>query len=457
MSSPSIVWLRDDLRVSDNPALCAALDRGEPVIVVFVLDDDSPEIRPLGAASRWWLHHSLTALGAETESLGSRLILRRGAARAVIPALVAETNAGAVFWNRRYGANRAIDADLKSSLTESGVTVQSFTANLLHDPWSHQTQGGQPFKVFTPFWKAYLNQHSPRLPWDAPASIPAPATRPASDDLAEWALLPTRDWADAFPTHWTPGEAGAHERLNDFLANGLELYHRRDEPGVPSTSHLSPHLRFGEISPYQVWHQTKLAAGPALDKNADRFLSEVGWREFSYHQLFMNPDISTRNLKPEWDAFPWKPVSQARLRAWKQGRTGIGLVDAGMRELWVSGTMHNRVRMVAASFLIKNLGIDWRIGEQWFWDTLVDADEASNPASWQWVAGSGYDAAPYFRVFNPELQAEKFDGDAVYRHTWIPEWGTSSYPQPIINLATSRTEALAAYEAMREPAAPQHP
>ena len=456
MNSPSIVWLRDDLRVADNPALVAAVDRGEPVVVLYILDDESPEVRPLGGASRWWLHHSLMALSTELGALGSSLVLRRGPARDVVSSLVTQTGAGAVFWNRRYGSSREIDADLKSSLTAGGVTVQSFTANLLHDPWAHLTQSGTPFKVFTPFWKTYIAQNTPRLPLPAPTAIPA-APGIESDDLTSWNLLPTRDWADRFPEFWVPGEAGAHERLAGFLANGVTQYHRRDEPGVESTSRLSPHLRFGEISPYQVWHETWLRSPAGNDKNRDRFLSEVGWREFSYHQLFTNTDISTRNLRPEFDAFPWKPLSNARLRAWKTGHTGVSLVDAGMRELWVSGTMHNRVRMVCASFMIKNLGIDWRTGEQWFWDTLVDADEASNPASWQWVAGSGYDAAPYFRVFNPELQAEKFDGDQVYRKRWIPELGTSAYPEPIINLAQSRTDALDAYTAMRESGEPPRP
>ncbi len=456
MNSPSIVWLRDDLRVSDNPALTAAVNRGEPVVLVYVLDDESAEIRPLGAASRWWLHHSLTALSAEIGSLGGELTLRQGPARDVITELVRQTGAGAVYWNRRYGASRDIDVELKASLAATGLEVHSFTANLLHDPWAHLTQSGSPFKVFTPFWKSFLATHSPREPLPAPASI-TPANDVASDALAAWQLTPTRDWADRFPEWWTPGEAGAHARLDDFLTNGITQYDRRDEPGVDSTSRLSPHLRFGEISPYQVWHETWLRSPAGNDKNRDRFLSEVGWREFSYHQLFNNTDISTRNLRPEFDAFPWKPLSSARLRAWKKGLTGVSLVDAGMRELWISGTMHNRVRMVCASFLIKNLGIDWRIGEQWFWDTLVDADEASNPASWQWVAGSGYDAAPYFRVFNPELQAEKFDGQRVYRNRWIPELGSSAYPEPIINLAQSRTDALNAYTAMRESGEPPRP
>jgi deoxyribodipyrimidine photo-lyase len=268
-------------------------------------------------------------------------------------------------------------------------------------------------------------------------------------------LLPGRPWGSEFPQQWTPGETGARERLERFLANGLALYHRRDEPGIESTSGLSPHLRFGEISPYQVWHAVESVVTPETRANASRFLSEIGWREFSYHQLFHNTDIHRRNLRAEFDEFPWEKPNPEHLSAWKKGTTGVELVDAGMRELWKIGTMHNRVRMVAASFLIKNLGIDWRIGEAWFWNTLVDADEASNPASWQWVAGSGYDAAPYFRVFNPELQAAKFDPDSVYRARWIDEYNTPLYPEPIVSLSETRARALADYSTMRGERPPQ--
>lgn len=441
--STALVWLRDDLRVADNPALAAALATGDRVAIVYVLDDVSPEVRPLGAASRWWLHHSLRSLGQDIAELGGHLILRRGAARDVIPAIATEVGATGVHWSKRFGAARQIDADLKATLPNA----QSHHGSLLHEPWSLTTGAGTPFKVFTPFWKAVLASEPPRQPLPTPSSIPGVAA--PSDPLESWDLLPTIPWDHEFTPVWKPGEAGAHERLERFIDSGLALYHRRDEPGIPSTSGLSPHLRFGEISPFQVWHAVEAVRRPENSANASRFLSEIGWREFSYHQLFHNTDLHRRNLRPEFDEFPWAPLDDGQLSAWKKGTTGVSLVDAGMRELWRTGTMHNRVRMVAASFLIKNLGIDWRIGEEWFWDTLVDADEASNPASWQWVAGSGYDAAPYFRVFNPELQAAKFDADADYRVKWVPEFGTPLYPEPIVDLAASRARALADYATMR--------
>ena len=439
----ALVWLRDDLRVADNPALTAALASADTVAILYVLDDESPEVRPLGSASRWWLHHSLRKLSRTIADLGGHLILRRGPARDVVPAVVAEVGATSAHWSRRFGAARAIDADLKATLPDA----HSHNGTLLHEPWSLQTGGGTPFKVFTPFWKAYRAGEPPRHPFPAPTSIPG--VQAPSDSLESWDLLPTIPWDQEFTTVWSPGETGAHDRLRRFIDSGLALYHRRDEPGIESTSGLSPHLRFGEISPYQVWHAVDSAITTATHANATRFLSEIGWREFSYHQLFHNTDMHVRNLRPEFDGFPWTEPSDALLGAWKKGTTGISLVDAGMRELWRTGTMHNRVRMVAASFLIKNLGIDWRIGEAWFWDTLVDADEASNPASWQWVAGSGYDAAPYFRVFNPELQAAKFDTDATYRLKWVPEFGTPLYPEPIVSLGDSRARALADYAIMR--------
>jgi deoxyribodipyrimidine photo-lyase len=443
--STSLVWLRDDLRLADNPALNAAVSTGDRIAVLYVLDDESPEIRPIGAASRWWLHQSLHQLQQDLAALGGSLILRRGATRDVLPAVVAEVGATSVHWNRRYGSARAIDTELKVSLPDA----HSYTGSLLHDPWSVTTGAGTPFKVFTPFWKSILAGPEPRQPLVAPASIAG--VEAASDSLESWNLLPDRTWASEFPDQWAPGEAGAHERLDRFLTTGLALYHRRDEPGIESTSGLSPHFRFGEISPYQVWHAVESVVTPETRANA----SEVGWREFSYHQLFHNTDIHRRNLRAEFDEFPWEKPNAAHLSAWKKGTTGVELVDAGMRELWKIGTMHNRVRMVTASFLIKNLGIDWRIGEAWFWNTLVDADEASNPASWQWVAGSGYDAAPYFRVFNPELQAAKFDPDSVYRARWIEEYNTPLYPEPIVSLSETRARALADYSTMRGERPPQ--
>ena len=440
-ASPSIVWLRDDLRVADNPALHAAVERGEPVVVLYLLDDESPGVRPLGAATRWWLHHSLTALAASLEKLGASLVLRRGPAETELPRLVADVGAGAVFWNRRYGAAREIDARLKSSLRDEGLEVQSFQANLLFEPWTITTGEGNTYRVFTPFWRACLERGVDRQPLPAPAAIRGMDA--AGDSLDDWNLLPTRpDWAAGLRETWTPGEAGGHERLDDFVSDILPDYHRRDEPAAIATSGLSPHLRFGEVSPFQVYDSVRRSPQP----NSPKFLIELGWREFNWSILYAFPRLHLDNYRPSFDAFPWDKPDPAELEAWKRGRTGIPLVDAGMRELWHSGSMHNRVRMVVASFLIKNLLIDWRVGETWFWDTLVDADEASNPGNWQWVAGSGADAAPYFRVFNPLLQADKFDKGGRYVHRWVPEVDGEDYPAPIVDLAQSRKDALAAYE-----------
>lgn len=448
MSPTSIVWLRDDLRVGDNPALSAAVNRGEPVVVVFILDEVSRGIRRLGGARRWWLHYSLTSLAESLEALGGSLVLRRGAAEEVLPALVAEVGADAVFWNRRYGAAREIDARLKTRFKDEGLDAQSYQANLLFEPWTVKNQSGGPFQVFTPFWKACVERGVHRDPFPTPDAVEGPEV--PTDDLNDWNLLPTHpDWAAGLREHCEPGEDAAHERLETFVDDILEIYSERDHPATEATSGLSPHLAFGEISPFQIWQRATHLSDPAAKKNVDKFLSEVGWREFNYSILFNNIDLAEKNYRDEFDAFEWDEPHVSRLRAWQQGRTGIPLVDAGMRELWESGTVHNRVRMVCASFLIKNLLVDWRIGEKWFWDCLVDADEASNPANWQWVAGSGADAAPYFRVFNPVLQAEKFDRDSIYIKRWVPEYGTQDYPEPIVDLAKSREEALARYAASR--------
>jgi deoxyribodipyrimidine photo-lyase len=454
VTSPTIVWLRDDLRLGDNPALHAALERDENVIVVYVLDDESAGIRPLGAASRWWLHQSLAALDADLRERGAHLTLRRGAAADVIRRLVDETGAGAVVWNRRYGkGGRDIDAALKSDLREAGVDAHSFQGSLLFEPWTIQTGSGTPFKVFTPFYRACLEQQEPRHPYPRPSHIPGVTPAPDSDDLGSWSLEPTSpNWAAGLRERWEPGEAGAHRRLEHFVKNDLADYGNRDLPADDTTSHLSPYLKFGEISPFQVWHRLRGDLPAAAKRQAAGFLRELVWREFNYTVLFANPDLATANYRPEFNAFPWDEPHAGVLEAWQQGRTGIPLVDAGMRELWQTGVMHNRVRMVVGSFLIKNLLIDWRVGEQWFWDTLVDADEANNPANWQWVAGSGADAAPYFRVFNPVLQADKFDKHREYIRQWVPEIDTDDYPEPIVDLKESRQHALDAYAAMRQKA-----
>lgn len=453
----SLVWLRDDLRVADNPALNAAREAGGTLSVVYILDEESEGIRPLGGASRWWLHYSLDRLGARLARLGVPLTLRRGPAHDVIRSLLRETGATRLYWNRRYGGpERRLDTSIKDYARASGIEVQSFHANLLVEPWTIRTGAGNPYTVFTPFWKAVLARpEPPRLPLPAPSQLTGAGDLP-SDALADWGLHPASpDWSTGLAARWTPGEAGAHAACDTFLDHRLSRYaHDRDLPSTHATSELSPHLRFGEISPFQIWagvEQAKQGAAPGLAENAAKFLAEVGWREFSYNLLYHWPDLATRNFDRRFDGFPWREPAKDVLAAWKEGRTGVPLVDAGMRELWQTGYMHNRVRMVAASFLIKNLLIDWRVGEQWFWDTLVDADPANNPASWQWVAGSGADAAPYFRVFNPVLQAEKFDPKRAYLRKYLGDFdgaGALDYPPPIVDLSTARTDALRAFESV---------
>lgn len=440
----TLVWFRDDLRLADNPALRAAVDRDEPIVGLYVLDEVSPGVRPLGGAARWWLHHSLTSLGERLRERGSTLVLGRGAAADVVPRVVADVGATAVSWNRRYGRpEREIDGGLKERLSAQGVEVRSFAGSLLFEPWNVRTGAGTPFSVYTPFWRACLHLPSPRQPLPEPRQVPGPKRTPPSDSLTEWGLLPTRpDWAQGLREQWEPGEPAARRRLREFLSADVDHYDRaRDEPAADSTSLLSPRLRWGELSPYTVWH-----AALADGTDAGRFLSELGWREFAWHVLFHHPDLATENLRREFDAFPWPRLRPDLLRAWQQGRTGFPFVDAGMRELWATGFMHNRARMAAASFLVKNLAVDWRRGEQWFWDTLVDADAASNPFNWQWVAGSGADAAPYFRIFNPVLQAQKFDPQGLYAARWAPDAADIA---PIVDLAASRKAALDAYEVVK--------
>jgi deoxyribodipyrimidine photo-lyase len=451
--SSSVVWFRDDLRLADHPALRAAVDRGEPVIGLYVLDEESDGIRPLGGAARWWLHHSLASLAERLHERGSSLVLRRGKAADIVPAVVKDAGADAVYWNRRYGGpEREIDTALKSALREDGVAVESFAANLLHEPWTVRTGADTPFAVFTPFWRAAQRLPAPRAPLAEPREIAGPRAAPDSDDLDDWELLPTRpDWAGGLRETWEPGEPAARARLREFLADDLGDYDRsRDEPSGDATSRLSPRLRWGELSPFQVWHAGVEHRGTgAHAESTTRFLSEIGWREFAWHTLFHFPDLATKNWRAEFDAFPWPRLQPSHLTAWQRGRTGVALVDAGMRELWHTGIMHNRVRMVTASFLSKNLLIDWRRGEQWFWDCLVDADGASNPFNWQWVAGSGADAAPYFRVFNPERQREKFDPHGEYIRRWAPEHLDGDAPEPIVDLDDTRKQALAAYDVVR--------
>ncbi|MBA3810264.1 MAG: deoxyribodipyrimidine photo-lyase [Caulobacteraceae bacterium] len=475
-SAPVIVWFRQDLRLRDNPALTDAAGLGRPVIPLYILDETADVRRP-GAASRWWLDKSLRALGKDIEALGGRLILRRGPAARILAELVAETGAEAVRWSRLYdAASVARDVAIKAKLAKAGVECRSFNAALLNEPWEVKTGAGGDYRVFTPYWRTARAPAGDRAPTGRPGKLRAPAGNTGSDPLASWSLHPTApDWSKGFED-WAPGEAGAQRRLDGFLDDVACRYATgRDKPAVAGTSQLSPHLHFGEIGPRQIWAAVQGAAvrQQASHPQVETFLEELGWREFNHHVFYHHPNLTGQNLDSAFDAFPWREDAEG-LMAWRRGRTGFPIVDAGMRQLWATGWMHNRVRMIAASFLVKDLMIDWRIGEAWFWDTLVDADLANNVLNWQWVAGSGADAAPYFRVFNPTLQGRTFDPDGDYVRRWVPElaglpgsvihepWRVPpealakagvepgvDYPIPIIDHVSARKRALAAYRGLR--------
>jgi deoxyribodipyrimidine photo-lyase len=418
-------------------------------------------------------------LASAIEKLGGRLILRRGSAAEELAALVTVTGARTVHFTRRY-EDWAVAQEyaVKQAVEAAGGSVRRFGGNLLFEPDSIRSKEDKPYRVFSPFWRACLAAPPPRQPLQAPRTIPAPNAVPRSDKLEDWGLLPTRpDWAGGLRTTWTPGEAGARERLDDFFEDRLARYAaQRDEPAAEASSRLSPHLHFGEISPHQAYWAASFAADaePRLQRTAAKFASEIGWREFSYHLLAQVPDLAVAPLRPEFRDFPWTS-DRSHLAAWQRGATGYPLVDAGMRELWQTGWMHNRVRMVAASFLVKHLLIPWQEGEAWFWDTLVDADAANNAASWQWVAGCGADAAPYFRIFNPVMQSAKFDSEGAYVRRYVPElaklpdahvhapWEAPddllaaagvelgvTYPRPIVDHKVARDRALAAYAMIQQ-------
>ena len=469
-----------------------AASRGDGgVIPLFILDDadldDADDMAwPPGGASRWWLHHALAALSLALAEGGSRLLLRRGPAATALDRVIEQTGACRVVWNRCYEpAAIARDTDIKARLTDRGIDAESFNGSLLFEPWTVRTNDGQPFRVYTPFWKACRARTdglAAALP--APSALTPPDHWPDSDTLAAWRLLPVApDWAAGLRATWTPGEAGAHERLQALLDDRLARYaDQRNRPDKDGTSGLSPHLRWGEIGPRQVWQavQARLENGTLAGREAqaETFLKELVWREFSYNLLYHFPDMPQRPLNPRFNDFPYRATDDALLRAWQHGRTGYPIVDAGMRQLWHIGWMHNRVRMITASFLVKDLLLPWRLGEAWFWDTLVDADLANNSASWQWVAGCGADAAPYFRIFNPVLQGEKFDPNGDYVRRWVPElkdvpnthihrpWEAppavldkagfvlgQTYPHRLVDHREARQHALAAFEAVKQPAA----
>jgi deoxyribodipyrimidine photo-lyase len=472
-STVTIVWFRRDLRLDDNPALAAAAARG-PVVPVFIWAPDEEAPWEPGAASRWWLHRSLEKFSATLARAGTPLVIRRGGSLDTLRKLARETGAGQVTWNRLYEpAIVTRDTTIKKALAADGLTVESFNGGLLYEPAHVATKEGRPYQVFTPFWRALLAREEPAEPVAGPRKL-VPVPRPATGlAVADLGLLPAIPWAGTMEKTWTPGEAGATKRLDAFVAGGLAGYASgRDRPDQDGTSSLSPHLHFGELSPRRAWHAVRAAAGgrpvAKLAGGPEAYLRELGWREFAGHLLFHFPHTTDAPLRGDYARFPWAsdPVG---LRAWQRGRTGFPVVDAGMRQLWATGWMHNRVRMIVASFLVKDLRVSWLEGARWFWDTLVDADLAANTLGWQWAAGCGADAAPYFRIFNPTSQGKKFDPDGTYVRTWVPELAKLSagdihepaaaeasmrvragialgrdYPEPVVDHAEARRLALEA-------------
>jgi len=471
--NPVIVWFRQDLRLADNPALEAAIAMQAPILPVYVLDDENAGDARIGAAGRWWLHRSLGSLNA---SLDDTLLCLAGDAASIVPRLARNVGAEAVFWNRCYEPWRINrDKRIKSTLRKDGKTVRSFNGSLLFEPPNVTKKDGSPYKVFTPYYqKGCLKRApAPRKPSARPSDFELYRER-GGETIDDLGLMPNVPWHEEMDELWRPGEDGAHQRLDRFLTTGLADYaDGRDFPGRPAVSRLSPHLHFGEISPHTVWHAvSRLRSDESLGVHVEAFLRELGWREFSYYLLYYFPLLQKENLQRKFDAFPWLD-DEATLALWQRGATGYPIVDAGMRELWRTGYMHNRVRMITGSFLVKNLLLDWRHGEAWFRDTLVDHDLASNSAGWQWIAGCGADAAPYFRIFNPVSQGRKFDADGDYVRRYLPElaelptqylhspWEAPAdvlrragvrlgvdYPQPVVDLAESRHRALDAFRSL---------
>ncbi len=465
----TIVWFRQDLRLCDNHALFNACKNGE-IIPLFVLDDHD---RELGGASKWWLHHSLKKLAT---SLGG-LVLRKGDPLSILQSLVQETNADAVYWNRGYEPHIVQrDTEIKSTLSHDEFDVQSFHGSVVREPWEIETGSGGPYKVYTPFWKANLKKGLPE-PIHAPTTIQLASLDGLGEALEDWALLPNNpNWAKDWEALWAPGEVGANKRLDEFLQEDIKGYGElRNRPDLPNISRLSPHIHFGEVSPRQIVEKSyaRKSGIPDYESDIDKFVAEVGWRDFANHLLFNFPEIPTKNWKPAFDDYPWRE-SDTDLKAWQKGMTGYPMVDAGMRELWHTGYMHNRIRMLVGSFLVKHLQLHWSHGEAWFWDTLLDADLANNTSSWQWISGSGADAAPYFRIFNPISQGPKFDPRGEYIRKWCPELSDlpnnlihrpheatamelraagvelgKTYPAPMVDHKQAREAALAGYEAVK--------
>jgi deoxyribodipyrimidine photo-lyase len=480
-ASTALVWFRRDLRLADNPALSAAVERAEHVVAVYVHSPAEEGEWRQGAASDWWLHHSLLRLDEDLRRRGIGLTVRRGDSARALADLARETGASQVYWNRVYDPTLvARDTALKQALREQGLVCESFNGSLLHEPWEVRTAQGGPYKVFTPFWRScQARLDAQPAPLRAPDRLTGPTRPPRSELLAVLGLLPRIPWDQGLLAAWTPGEAGAHARLEEFCDEWIAGYDEgRNRPDQPASSRLSPYLRFGEISPRQclVAARNAVVDQPEARKSADSFVREIGWREFAYHLLHHFPHTTTAPLDERFERFAWD-ADQRLLEAWHRGATGYPIVDAGMRELWATGWMHNRVRMIVASLLTKNLRQPWLAGARWFWDTLVDADLASNTLGWQWTAGCGADAAPFFRIFNPVLQAERYDPQRVYLRRWLPElarlpdgwvhrpWQApadvlaaagvtlgATYPHPVVDFPASRNAALAAYAGIKEPA-----
>jgi deoxyribodipyrimidine photo-lyase len=468
----AIVWLRRDLRLIDNPALQAAIDEGYAPICVYIHAPEEEAPWQPGAASLSWLHYSLASLQQALQKKGSRLIIRSGASLKQLQTLIQECKAEAVFWGRLYEpALIARDTKIKQQLKDQGIKAETFNASLLAEPWTIKTLSGDPYRVFTPFWKNAIQGIDAVLPTPAPKKLPAVSGDISSQTIESLKLLPKLGWDKSFWEFWQPGEAGAEDLLDAFIEGASDGYkEQRNFPDRIGTSKLSPHLHFGEISPRQILQRVRSIDWPSKnDADIKHYISELGWREFSHHLLFHYPHTSNQNLVAKFDNFKWAKPNPKLLRAWQLGQTGVPIIDAGMRELYATGWMHNRIRMVVASFLCKNLRYHWLEGAKWFWDTLLDADLPNNTQGWQWTAGTGADAAPYFRIFNPVSQAEKFDAQAHYIHRWVPElaklpapiayapWQqpelarrmAPNYPPPIVDLKTSREEALATLTASK--------
>ena len=469
--STALIWFRRDLRLADNPALSAALEAYDRVVPVYIHAPDEEAPWAPGAASRWWLHHSLKVLDQELTDRSSNLHIARGPTLAALRDLLKENGATAIYWNRLYEpAITARDTEIKQQLIDDGIDARSFKASVLFEPWEIRTGQDQPYRVFTPFWRKARAQLQARPPLPTPEKLAMPHGD-KGQTLDELDLLPRIPWDQQFHNKWTPGEAGACHAFEDFIESGLRDYASdRDRPDRSGTSRLSPHLHFGEISPMQIAWALEERVHQAGDSSrfggAECFLREIGWREFSQHLLFNFPGMPEKNLNPRFDEFRWGSEDATSIKRWQRGRTGIPIIDAGMRELWATGIMHNRVRMLVASFLTKNLRQHWHHGQRWFWDTLVDADLANNAQGWQWTAGCGVDASPYFRIFNPVTQGVKFDPRGDYVRRWVAELAdipaplihspwinpatleATGYPAPMVDLGESRAVALAAYQQM---------